>query len=420
MEDDPNPDSLFAAFDRDGNQSLEFEEFVAMQPTRVRETSSIQEIRSWFDAADEDKSGLLSINEFFKWSISKSEHGDGASILEQAFKQYDRDRGGTLGYTEFKQLARDMGFGELAAEAFAVLDADGSGSISYAEMLQQLRTSVPRNMATKKLLFGCIWSWGAEKKEMAAQRPSLDTSGWHIRGRDAETVREELRKYLTESGAHVIDLVKLFDEDVGGLLEIDEGEFMKALQRWGYRGLPSVVDEVFASLNTGGTAKIDYDELFEFVRGHRHALDARERNAMVRELTVDVPPNSPFTLADVAWDVEPSARESVESLRILVQNMLITHNVGPDDLMRAWDRSGDKQLDKREFVTNVRRLFRQHSALWKRELHRVADAAFVEIQNDGSDVNSSQMDIIELEQWLEPKTRRRMHLVRQGAHKDFL
>ena len=64
--------------------------------------------------------------------------------------------------------------------------------------------------------------------------------------------------------------------------------------------------------------------------------------------------------------------------------------------MRAWDRSGDRQLSRGEFVANVRRLFRRHTELWKREVHRVAAAAFAIIQDDGSDANASQMDVIEV------------------------
>ena len=46
---------------------LDFEEFVAVQPSRIRETHSEKEMRSWFDMADENGNGTLSINEFFKW-----------------------------------------------------------------------------------------------------------------------------------------------------------------------------------------------------------------------------------------------------------------------------------------------------------------------------------------------------------------
>ena len=379
-----------------------------MQPQRVRDLHSEGEMFQWYQDADENGDGDLSINEFFTWSLAKSTAGGGgAAILKQAFTKYDPNGSGSLDCDEFKTMARDMGFGHMAAEAFAVLDDDCSGYITYQELLASLMEKTPRNTETKKLLFGCIWSWGQDQMNPPKKRPPVDTSKWRIRSQDSDTVCEELRALLRNSGAHVADLCSLFDDDAGGALTIDEGEFMKALKRWGFRGIPAVLDDVFATINTSGSGVIDYDEFFEFVRGHRHALDARARNAAVRELTVDLPESASFTLGDIAWDVEPSAYESVESLRLLIQQMLVRHSCSPSDLMRAWDRSGDKQLDKREFVANIKRLFRKHLDVWKKELHRVAEAAFTIIQDDGVDINATQMDIIELEQWLDMPTRRK-------------
>lgn len=175
----------------------------------------------------------------------------------------------------------------------------------------------------------------------------------------------------------------------------------------GFIGMPHTLSDVFAAINTSRSGKIDYDEFFEFVRGYRHALDARARNEVVRALSLSVPPDADFELAEIAWDVEPSAFESVESLRILMQQMLLRSSITPSDLLRAWDRSGDKQLDKREFVSNVKRLVRSEPHLWMWELHRVADHAFSIIQADGSDVDSGVMDVIELEQWLHAPIRRK-------------
>ncbi len=39
---------------------------------------------------------------------------------------------------------------------------------------------------------------------------------------------------------------------------------------------------------------------------------------------------------------------------------------------------------------------RYHPDLWKKEVHKVVECAFVAIQDDGSDINSAQMDIIEV------------------------
>ena len=47
----------------DDDASLDFEEFLAMQPRQLRDMHSTSTIREWFDAADTDGSGRLSVNE---------------------------------------------------------------------------------------------------------------------------------------------------------------------------------------------------------------------------------------------------------------------------------------------------------------------------------------------------------------------
>ena len=48
----------FTEFDIDGNQSLDFEEFYAMQPNVIRDRYTAEEIRQWFDSADLDGNGV--------------------------------------------------------------------------------------------------------------------------------------------------------------------------------------------------------------------------------------------------------------------------------------------------------------------------------------------------------------------------
>lgn len=69
-----------------------------------------------------------------------------------------------------------------------------------------------------------------------------------------------------------------------------------------------------------------------------------EPHRQVRGYTIDVPPKSTFTLADLEWEVKPSAHKSVETLRVLMQQMLLRQEASPPDLMRAWDRSADRQV----------------------------------------------------------------------------
>jgi Ca2+-binding EF-hand superfamily protein len=257
-----------------------------MQPLRILEHHTREEIRQWYDDADESGDGKLTVNEFFEWSLHKSKVG-GAAVLEQVFRKYDADGGSSLNADEFKRMATDLGFGHAAAEVFAVLDYDRSGSISFKEMLASLKTTTPRNMETKKLLFGCIWSWGMDETSASDFRKKVDTRKWRIRSSEAPAVYHELRALLQSSGAahprltyicidcarrcsHAIlgahqsmhnwrgarvcvllpgaqvhDLAIIFDEDVSAKVTIDSVEFVNILRKqWGFRGMPHVLDEV--------------------------------------------------------------------------------------------------------------------------------------------------------------------------------
>jgi Ca2+-binding EF-hand superfamily protein len=60
----------FADHDADGNAKLDYEEFLAMQPREIRETHSDAIIRGWFEAADLDRDGNLSVDEWYRYSLS--------------------------------------------------------------------------------------------------------------------------------------------------------------------------------------------------------------------------------------------------------------------------------------------------------------------------------------------------------------
>ena len=86
----------FAEYDLDGNERLDFEEFFAMLPRYIREHHTVDAIRVWFEAADSDKDGELSINEFFKWSLSNASQRYGAQSLNLTFREYDDNNSGQL------------------------------------------------------------------------------------------------------------------------------------------------------------------------------------------------------------------------------------------------------------------------------------------------------------------------------------
>ena len=106
--------------------------------------------------------------------------------------------------------------------------------MTYVELIESLTADTPTDPKTKKMLTALVWSFDKDAKEEAEQ--GLDTSKWVIRGQTVASVREELQKLLRESGGHVADIIKLFDEDAETALLIDDVEFVNAMRKkFGYK-----------------------------------------------------------------------------------------------------------------------------------------------------------------------------------------
>ena len=349
---------LFAEYDQNMDRKIDFGEFLALQPKDVRDAFGAEEIRVWFDAADVDRDGTLSIFEFFRWSAAKASKRHGAEMLESAFHVYDKDSTGHLDAIEFEKVCTDLGFGSVSYEIFSALDSDGSGTVAYGELVSD-STPTPSH-------------------DCASDPDPVDTTGWIIQGRDAPHVQSELQKLLHESGLLVVDLMKVFEKDMS--YEIDSMEFFTTMrERLGFRGEKRVLDAVFKNLDDDGNGVIGYDELYEFIRGRKHSLDERHFNRAVGKLVPE-----PQLDVKTGLEVRPSLEEIAwdpEALRILIKQMLGRCNLAPTHLLRAWDgtevRNGSSGLTRVTFATHVRELLRdEDDDLWVSEVAPVADATF--------------------------------------------
>ena len=251
----------FSEADVDGNQLLDFDEFLALQPAEVRDKHSVESIREWFDTADADGSGSLSVNEFFAWSLTNASALHGTTALQMVFERYDTDMSGRLDAIEFDKACADLGFGAVSnimwaaalsnpphaprgrvcvwdvtdpkrcATCFAncdhrrfrTLDTDGSGTVCYGELIDALLYGSKRADAETKVMltaFVCTLSQSRDKAQQSvydnnelrgggqAQGSRIDTTTWRIHAKDAAGVRTELQTLLRQSGGYVADLMR--------------------------------------------------------------------------------------------------------------------------------------------------------------------------------------------------------------------
>lgn len=226
----------FSEYDWNSDQKLEFEQFLAMQPELVRQRHSSDDINKWFEFADVNGDGSLCVSEYFRWSLSKSLIKYGKHTLEEAFARYDRNSTGDLELHEFENACQEMGFGNVAVDIFKSLDNDNFGVFTYRRLFQSLEDQVSVGPTMKQMLSALVWSEDAGRQSQTeSNQHALETRDWAIRGLDAASVRQELQKHLASSGAHVYDIMHLFDQDGDDKLLIDDMEFYVALRdKFGY------------------------------------------------------------------------------------------------------------------------------------------------------------------------------------------
>lgn len=295
-----------------------------------------------------------------------------------------------------------MGFGAAGHSIFRALDNDRSGAVSYHELQRSLTVGVNRlSGEAKSLISAMVMSLSEDNEEEEAEH-LVDTSEWEITGFSVEEVRRNLQEKLQSSGAHVADILRLFDQDKGSKEQlIDDVEFYTAMRtRLGFVGPTYVLKSVFKSIDTDGDGAVGFDELFEFVRGQRHSFD--KRNKQLDTMRLEMPAGSNLTLEEIAWDAD--------TLTLLLQQMLEKNGVGSADLMRMWDSGGNGELSMREFVAGIGSLI-DSDKLREREVEPAAREAFEDIdlcvRHEGrASLLRGQVDIVELERWIaQPITR---------------
>ena len=379
---------------RTGNRLLPFEEFLAVIPQRMRKEFTDEQIQVWFSSFDIEQDGTLTFAEYAAWSLTNGARRHGAPAMVAIFKKWDPSGDGQIDAIEFAKAAEWCGWSAVATELFAIFDNDGSGTINYGEFLQRAVQSSPQDAELLADLTKAFYD---------DTRTAVDTSDWVIRGSDASSVRTNLRLKLVDSETDILDLVRMFEGDNEGMdLSISATEFSVTMrQRLGYRGEEFILDEVFKSLSPKA-GKVGFDQLYEFIIGHRHSLDPRNRTTASADMCIQIPDNA--TLDTVAW--------SASVLHAVMKDMCTRCGVGPVEML-GFSRKRNEELSRDgDGVTLQEWLHRLHKAhfaaahpdLWENEVQPAATDAFETILNDNevrrSVFHNKRVCIVRLSRWL--------------------
>ena len=364
----------FIHADINDDQELDLDEFTNALPEAVRSKHNTETIKKWFDSADEDKNGMVSLYEFVQWSMQAASLATGKSAVE-LFQKYDRDRTGTLDRNEFVMGAKELGFGEYAHDLFDQLPRRRDGTVSYYDIIDQMKGL--RGMSkTMNSFILAMASNGVDQKKKTG------TVGWSFKAADAESARLELAALLKEKGVQLFDLFAVVDSSNNQL--IDMKEFVHLMEKTlGFEGPRSVVHDVFKAIDEDSSGAFTFGELHAWLKGRR--ITKAQRMEAIARLTISerIDRNEP------PWNVARLRREVCCALK--------EANVRTTDLLDSWDKDGSKTLRKKEWLVRWKTLANVPDDVWLDKMRDAVLESFVMLDTDGS----KELSIAEIDAWLQ-------------------
>lgn len=258
-----------AADAQDFNSSeLSYQEFSDMMVHLTGTEWTAAQLKEWFNALDADKSGTISLDEFFAVSIRDAQAVGGAKLgLKEVFEEFDSNGSGLLEFREFERAAKKMGYGAVARELFEVFDDDGSGSVQYEEILSNVHEQeVPAS--AKSFLLAILY-----RPRPGSNGPPRPPSGSGQMGASAApytpppgslAIREELVRLLSSHETRLVEQFSVWDRGGDGVLSVRELE--RGLQSIGFADQPEHVQRLFDEIDIDSSGKIGFREFSAWVQ----------------------------------------------------------------------------------------------------------------------------------------------------------
>lgn len=372
----------FLEADINGDHKLDWDEFFAAIPRQVKKKHNKESIREIFDLCDLDKSGSITMDEYFLFTLSIAESvGSG---IEGIFKRYDATGEGTLDSREFAHAVEDLGFGHFGHQLFLELDRDNSGSVSYSELMSMLKSKGLHFSTTSKrfltaLAFESPSHMGGDTDADGSWGSVLRTGKWKLTATSPEELRIELQTRLLEQSARVFDLYAFLVEKPDAPLT--NFAWIVGMGKAGFAGDVRVLTDAFASIDVDGSNDVGVTELYDWMNC-REEKRAKARDMKLRERGADAP------------DLTSIEEWTPDVLHDQLQAALMEQQLSPLDLITSWDTDESGELSKREFLGMFKRMVDDLS-LWDRLLRNVVVETFHEVAGDDGSI-----DCVEFEKWM--------------------
>jgi Ca2+-binding EF-hand superfamily protein/predicted esterase len=373
----------------DDKSNVDFEDFCILIKAREEGNFKEEELKARFEWLDVDKSGQISMHTYLMWSL-KDCLTRASTRLVDLFKKWDEDKSGTVDKNEFFKAVRALGFPVEQVdtdEVFKSLDIDGSGSLEYSELVERLRAGIAKQLTLRNLKrapgkvdrsrTGKLTARAVNMNYVVAHTAALgetvklDASG-------GKPVVEQLSEILKKNSVALIDLFREWDDDGNGAL--DRKEWRKGIAALGYDAPKKDIDAIFDSMNEDGNGFVEFEELKTALSGKR--IRAKAAEAKVKEKRASLGGNKgqgsldfeEFCImvrgreeGDIPAEelkarfeaLAPTADGMVTMAQYLTWSLkdgLMRSSQRLVDLFRAWDEDGNGKVDAYEFYKAIRAL----------------------------------------------------------------
>ena len=328
--------------------------------------------------ANTKRDGVVSRDEYFRWALTLMEYSGASSALGSIFSEFDKSGDGKVNAYEFERALQKFGFGEASMNLFNEIDKDRTGSIQYFELLASIETrrdalSDECKRFLTKLSFEIC-------KPREGRVVTFSKDAWTAS--KGSEIRSVLRARMYEASARPWDLWRAFMATVDAKHKLLREQFPVALrQTLGYAGeaLPALY--AYDNMDRSDDNAIFFESFLSWMNNVKAKIHA------VRDLSLRSREDDDMPLADIHW--------SADILRGELQLLLLRANLNPFDLVIAYDKSDDRQLDKKEFIRMMRRLVSDDDVWEESNVKDVVIEVFANLSG-----NDKSIDVEEIHRWL--------------------
>ncbi|ONK74379.1 uncharacterized protein A4U43_C03F5620 [Asparagus officinalis] len=250
---------IMSKFNVEGNENVEFGEFLNQMTRKMKETDAEEELREVFKVFDRDQNGYISANELINVMISLGEKLT-EEEAEQMIREADLDGDGQVNYQEFVQLMQNITVSvEMGlvhdeehmsefVEALSLFDKDGDGCSALEELATVIKSlgQDPK----EEMLLHIMSKFNVEGNENVEFGEFLNQMTRKMKETDAE---EELR-----------EVFKVFDRDQNGY--ISANELINVMISLGEKLTEEEAEQMIREADLDGDGQVNYQEFVQLMQ----------------------------------------------------------------------------------------------------------------------------------------------------------